>query len=120
MTWTESDKLQYLLRLPWTIVPDRDASGLVLRVKELPAALAAGSDIDDLGSSFWESLTETLRAYLHFGDPIPLPPGVRSLPWNAPSQPPLIRSQGVYQVVLSQDRLKQLSSSTAGPTALSS
>lgn len=73
---SESD-LQRLLRLPWTIVREVTPEGdVLLRVKEIPSAVGSGSTPDELVADLWESLTESLRAYLHFGDSVPLPQGV--------------------------------------------
>lgn len=88
MAWTTEEQLEYLKRLPWSVkaevTPEND---LVLRVVELPAATGSGptSDHKVAERDLWESLTETLRAYLQFGDPIPLPVD-EPLPWTEPEQ----------------------------------
>ena len=84
--WPEEEKLRHLLALPWTIIPETTPEGdRLLRVQELPAAVGCGSTDEELEADFWDSLTATLSAYLHFGDPIPLPAGVTSLPWDSPA-----------------------------------
>jgi hypothetical protein len=83
MPWTEKQKLEALLRLPWTLVPELTPEGeSALRVKELPPAVGYGVTAEEIMADFWGSLTATLECYLQFGDPIPLPPGVLSLPWE--------------------------------------
>lgn len=82
MEWTTQSKIAVLLRLPWTIDSTFEDGERVLRVRELPSVVASGNDEDELVRDFWESLRESLAAYLHFGDPIPLPKGVRTLPWD--------------------------------------
>lgn len=79
--------MRYLVRLPWTIVPEMTPEGdRLLRVRELPAATGHGETDVELEADFWESLTETLRCYIHFGDRPPLPASVASLPWE--QEPP--------------------------------
>lgn len=93
---SDSD-LQRLLRLPWTIVKEVTPEGdILLRVKEIPSAVGSGSTTDELVSDLWESLTESLRAYLHFGDQVPLPLGV-SDSWVRLT-PPLAASSGAFIV----------------------
>jgi hypothetical protein len=82
MAWTQEQKLDYLLRLPWTIVPETTPEGdRLLRVRELRAAVGHGETDDELIHDFWESLRSTLLCYIHFNDPIPLPEGEEQLPW---------------------------------------
>ena len=67
-------ELQRLLRLPWTIVSEISPEGdRLLRVKEIPSAVGCGETEADAIADLWEALTESLRAHLHFGDPIPVP-----------------------------------------------
>jgi len=85
MIWSESDKLAYLVRLPWTIVPQEgdDPGDLVVTCAEIPAAIGTGSNERELERSFWEALRVALRSHLREGDPIPLPRRVRqTLPWE--------------------------------------
>jgi len=84
MAWTQEQKLAHLLTLPWTIRLERTPEGdNLLRVAELPAAVGTGDSNEEIARDFWEALEATLRAYLHFGDELPLPPGV-TLPWEHP------------------------------------
>ena len=77
MEWTSEEKLEQLLRLPWTIGAETTEEGdQLLRVLEIPSAVGTGSTPGELESDLWDSLRESLRAYLHFGDTIPLPVGV--------------------------------------------
>jgi hypothetical protein len=82
MTWTVERQLEVLLRLPWTIVATDEEGERVLRVREIPSVLASGTDAAEVERDFWESLRESLAAYLHFGDPVPKPKGVRAFPWE--------------------------------------
>lgn len=94
---SEAD-LQRLLRAPWTIIREVSPEGdVLLRVKEIPSAVGSGSTHDELVADLWESLTESLRAYLHFGDAVPLPQGasdsfVRLSPQAAPPKAPFFVS----------------------------
>ncbi len=81
MAWTEELKLTYLMRLPWTIVAEKTPEGdSLLRVRELPSVVGCGTSPEELEKDFWESFESALRAYLHFGDLIPLPAEIE-LPW---------------------------------------
>ena len=89
MAWTDERKLSHLFTLPWTIEPEVTPEGdRLLRVRELPAAVGHGETDEELVRDFWESFRATLACYLHFGDRIPLPEGVKALPWErAPAEP---------------------------------
>jgi predicted RNase H-like HicB family nuclease len=82
--WTIERKLEALLRLPWSLAMTQNAEDghWVMRVKELPAALATGATPEELERAFWESLRETLAVFLEHGDPIPLPSPVSRYPWQ--------------------------------------
>jgi predicted RNase H-like HicB family nuclease len=68
--------LRRLLALPWTVVPETTPEGdRLLRVREVPSAVGHGETDEELERDLWESLTASLEAYLHFGDPVPLPTG---------------------------------------------
>jgi predicted RNase H-like HicB family nuclease len=82
-------ELRRLLFLPWTIVPEVSPEGdRLLRVLEVPSAVGHGETDEELERDLWDSLEESLKAYLYFGDPIPLPTGVPQswLP-SSPLQP---------------------------------
>jgi hypothetical protein len=84
---TPDPKLAYLLRLPWTFVREATPEGdSILRITEIPSAVGTGGTPAELEADAWASLRASLEAYLHFGDPIPLPTGAR-LPWLSPQQP---------------------------------
>ncbi len=94
----QDQQLQQLLRLPWTVVREITPEGeLLLRIAEIPAAMGSGATPDEAEADLWASLEAALRAYLHFGDPVPVPAG--GVPaWlqagaNPPATTPLI-----YQV----------------------
>lgn len=83
MEWTTEDRLDYLLRLPWTIVREVATDGeLLLRVAEIPSAVGNGDSLAELEGDMWESLRASLEAYVQFDDAIPLPPGISGLPWQ--------------------------------------
>jgi hypothetical protein len=83
MSWTPEQKLESLLRLPWTIATERTPEGdRLLRVVEIPSAVGCGATPAEAESDLWESLRASLSAYLHFEDAIPLPRGT-DLPWRA-------------------------------------
>lgn len=82
MTWTTEQKLDALLRVRWTLIPETTPEGdRLVRVAELPSVVGSGMTESELAADLWASLHAALEAYLHFGDPIPLPEGV-SLPWE--------------------------------------
>jgi len=86
MTWTIEQKLESLLRLPWTIVSEVSPEGdRLLRVGEIPSAVGTGVEDLEMESDLWESLRASLASYLHFDDPIPLPEG-EVLPWSTDSR----------------------------------
>ncbi len=69
--------IQRLLHLPWTVAREEGPEGeVLLRVKEIPSAVGSGESDEERIADLWESLSESLRALLHFRDPIPLPEGV--------------------------------------------
>ena len=81
MPLTVDQKLDLLLTLPWHQVSEVTPEGdRLLRVREVPSATGSGDTAEQLEADLRESLRESLRAYLHFGDPLPLPAGC-ALPW---------------------------------------
>lgn len=97
MAFTTEDKLEFLLRLPWAVVCETSPEGdHLLRVDEIPSAVASGESAEGLERDFWKSLRSSLEALLHFGDPISTPLGI-GLPWETgsehslPSSPLLVR-----------------------------
>ncbi len=84
MSWSEEKQIEHLLRLPWTIVRETTPEGdQILRVAEIPSAVGSGSTPQEIERDLWESLRESLRAYLHFKDPVPLPSGAQPAWLNA-------------------------------------
>lgn len=66
------------MRLPWTIVRERTPEGdQILRVAEIPSVVGSGASSEEMEADLWDSLRESLRAYLHFKDPLPMPSGPR-------------------------------------------
>lgn len=102
--------LQRLLHLPWTILREETPEGdLLLRVKEIPSAVGCGRTEADLVADLWESLTESLRAYLHFGDAIPTPDGTSDSWRNLNPKPDLPNAPFIVSAV----------SATSGASAVS-
>jgi predicted RNase H-like HicB family nuclease len=98
MAWSREAKLNHLMRLHWTIKREQDSDEgyVILRVAELPSVIATGDPSDKvaLENDFWEALQATLESALQFGDPIPVPEGVR-LPWEHPVTPTPLRNVAV-------------------------
>ena len=86
LMWTAERRVEALLRLPWTISVDQNLvdGSWVVRVAEIPSALAVVKSLAEIEDALWASLGESLRVIVEFGDPIRLPPGVERLPWEAP------------------------------------
>ncbi len=85
MQWTEDEKLDYLVRLPWKILPEEgdEPGDMVLTCAELPSAIGTGGSEREVVADFWASLRLTLRSYVRDGDIIPLPKGAAgTLPWE--------------------------------------
>lgn len=81
MTWTREQHVDHLLRRPWTIVREVTPEGdLLLRVLEIPSAVGTGASPESATRDLWDSLRESIRAYLHFGDEVPLPKDARRSP----------------------------------------
>ena len=93
MTWTIDNKVEALIRLPWSVRIERDdPDGAYVAVcSELPSVVASGASERELDADFFESLRETLRCYLEAGDEPPLP-NCAKLPW-------LDRPRGVFVIV---------------------
>ncbi len=107
---TLEPKLAYLLRLPWTFVRETTAEGdALLRVREIPSAVGTGATPAELEADTWASLRASLEAYLHFGDPIPLPRDAE-LPWLSP------RRAGPPAKVIVRKTLRYTSSIETGGT----
>jgi len=67
-------ELQRLLQLPWMVRAETTPEGdRLLRVVEIPSAVGLGDTDEARERDLWVSLEASLRAYLHFGDPVPLP-----------------------------------------------
>jgi hypothetical protein len=67
-------ELQRLLQLPWTVLAETTPEGdRLLRVVEIPSAVGSGDTDEARERDLWAALEASLRAYLHFGDPVPVP-----------------------------------------------
>ena len=87
MSLTLEQKLDLLLALPWQRVSEVTPEGdRLLRVVEVPSAVGAGETGEQAESDLRDSLRESLRAYLHFGDALPLPKG-STMPWQEDGTP---------------------------------
>ena len=84
MTHQDIDsEIDRLLALPWTVVAETTPEGdRLLRVREIPSAIGHGESDEEITQDLRESLESSLRAYLHFGDPIPMPGTAASRPVN--------------------------------------
>lgn len=90
MPWTPQQKMEALMRLPWTVRTDHDAEdGYVAKVDELPSVVATGDSEKELASDLWEALEAALYALLAHSDPIPLPPDC-TLPWERGQEPVVV------------------------------
>lgn len=99
MKWTTEAKVQYLMRLPWTIVPEVSEEGdRLLRVAELPPAVGCGETDKALAADFFESFAATLEAYVDADETPPLPKGVTSVPWLVDQEPPSLKGTVKYEV----------------------
>lgn len=68
----ESARIELAVQQPWTVLISRDDdNGYVARVEEIPDAIATGETIEALERDLWESIRESIRARIAFGDPIP-------------------------------------------------
>lgn len=86
--WNEERKLEYFLRLPWTLVTETTPEGdRLVRVRELPGAVASGETDEELEADLWDAIRAALRSYLHFGDRVPVPAGV-VVPWDEEARSP--------------------------------
>jgi hypothetical protein len=99
MTEQIEPEIQRLLHLPWTVVREVSPEGdVLLRVREVPSAVGTGASDEERIADMWESLSESLRALLHFGDPIPLPDGLGQS-WPRLSPPVAPKSELYYASV---------------------
>jgi predicted RNase H-like HicB family nuclease len=97
MAWTDEQKVEALLRLPWTVSVEKSPEGdLVAHVLEIPGVVATGVTMKALGIDLWQSLKAALECFLEFNDDIPLPAG-SGLPWVGNSAPLERRVRGVME-----------------------
>lgn len=91
-TWSNQQKLAFLMRLPWSVRVETDPTDLSLfaSVAEIPDALADAADDEELLRALWDSLYSSLSVRLEHGDPIRVPSGI-VLPWDAGIAPPRAR-----------------------------
>ena len=116
MPWSTEDKIEYLLQLPWTIVPSQEDQETVLRVREIPSVVVSGTDQAELERDFWDSLRASLGAYLHFDDPLPRPgQDTRLFPWEDGWRPIVQRRTTRILVTTGRQlRIEEDRSSTTG------
>jgi hypothetical protein len=84
MSWTTEQKVESLMRLPWTVTSEAadDPNEFVVRVKELPGTIVIGTK-EEIDEEFWGALRASIEARLEFGDKFDvLPPGVPCVPWE--------------------------------------
>lgn len=90
MTWTTKQRLEALMRLPWTILTEKSEFGdySVWRIAEMPDAIVTGTEERELARETYLALKASLACRLEFGDEITLPPGTQ-LPWANGAEPPV-------------------------------
>lgn len=88
MAWTNEQRLDALMRLPWTITisPSEFGAYLTAVVAELPDAIATGDSERMLAKDVYGAIRASLAARLEFGDDIPAPSG-SDLPWANDAEP---------------------------------
>ncbi len=87
--WTMEQKLDLLMRLPWTVQKERTPEGDdILRIRELPGVSGAGAEEAGREGELWASLRSRLAAHLEFGDAVPMPEGA-ALPWASDTDRPV-------------------------------
>jgi predicted RNase H-like HicB family nuclease len=97
MAWTEQQKVEALLRLPWTVSVEKGPDGdFVAYVREIPGVIATGETMKALGIDLWQSLNAALQCFVEFNDDIPLPPG-SALPWVGNPAPTERRVRGFME-----------------------
>lgn len=83
--WTNDEKLELLLRMPWTIAPEEgdEPGDLVLTCAEIPSAIGTGRSEKAVIEDFYDSLRLSLRVALEHGDALPRPHGSQApFPWE--------------------------------------
>ncbi|HEX6048122.1 MAG TPA: hypothetical protein VFZ21_02600 [Gemmatimonadaceae bacterium] len=119
MPWTLEQKLDALMRLPWSLSFTRSEHGnyLVARVAEVADAMATGENDRAAAIALYESLRASLLVRLEHGDELPLPANT-VLPWLNRPEPqaeplvvtpelgdrdawvrPVFRNTGAYQQI---------------------
>lgn len=94
-------EIRRLLTLPWTVLREDTLDGdVILRVKEIPSAIGSGATDDEREHDLWDSLTASLKAYLHFGDAIPEPADSPRFSRIAPTL--LVRQEPTWKTQLDQ------------------
>jgi predicted RNase H-like HicB family nuclease len=114
MPWTPEQKLDALMKLPWTVVSGRNEEDgyYVARVAELEGVLATGATLKELGRDLWESLRSGLACRLEFDDDIPLPAGIRA-PWELMAAPAAVQQE---EMALGQQGLAASTGAEAAAT----
>ncbi len=86
-TWTREQKLEALMKLPWTVTTEREQDTWIGRVAEMSDAIATAGTERELAIDLWESLHASLSVRIDNDDPISLPPKTE-LPWANSAAPP--------------------------------
>ncbi len=119
MPWTAEQKIDALMRLPWSVSTQKSAYGsyLTARIAEVSDAIATAADERSLARELFASLRASLSCRIDYGDEIPLPEGFQ-LPWKEAEEPrgvpslyvlplhegqawqrPILRSTGAYRKI---------------------
>lgn len=100
MAWSHTLKVQYLVRLPWTVQVGNAADGdVTVRLVELPFLLATGKDLKGAGRDLFEALWTAMDAMLEHSDKIPLPRGAY-LPWDRGEEPSATPRELVLEIAV--------------------
>jgi predicted RNase H-like HicB family nuclease len=118
MAWTRESQIQHLVRLPWTVVLDRDADGdFVATVAELPFLVASGPTEKAASRDLFEALWTAMDAMLEHCDAVPLPHD-ELLPWERGVEPPVPMEQHLANMVVGGDAWSPTASSISQSLAL--
>ena len=93
--------MQFLLKLPWTIVAEEgdEPGDLVLSIAEVPAAIGVGRSAADVEADLYAALDAVIRVYLEAGERPLRPTRMQApLPWESHSSSPLaVRFRAVME-----------------------
>lgn len=119
MSWTQQQRISYLVSLPWTVALHRDSDDdIVARAAELPFLTATGSTEKAAARDLFDGLWSAMDAMLTHGDVIPLPEGA-ALPWERGEEPAAVPARRCSAVPLQGGAWDPTASVVAQTLALS-